>query len=207
LLHLSYGTCGLYLVLKEPGDDVVQGGVVRFPTSFSSSCMRGRFHPVDGQLYVVGLQGWQTSAAREGGFHRVRWTGKPLTMPVGLKTSDKGVYLTFAEPLDRELAEDVESYGIEIWNYLYSPNYGSPELSLLHPERKVEQGKPNRDPLKVTGASLSADGRTVFLAVEGMRPVMQMKVSYNLETKDGDRAKGEVHNSIHVLRPDQGMPK
>lgn len=207
MLHLSYGTCGLYLVLKEPGDDVVQGGVVRFPTSFSSSCMRGRFSPVDGQLYVVGLQGWQTSAAREGGFHRVRWTGKPLTMPVGLKTSDKGVYLTFAEPLDRELAEDVESYGIEIWNYLYSPNYGSPELSLLHPERKVEQGKPNRDPLKVTGASLSADGRTVFLAVEGMRPVMQMKVSYNLETKDGDRAKGEVHNSIHVLRPDQGMPK
>lgn len=206
MLHLSYGTCGLYLVLKEPGDDVVQGGVVRFPTSFSSSCMRGRFHPVDGQLYLIGLQGWQTSAAREGGFHRVRWTGKPFTMPTGLQTSDKGVYLTFAEPLDRELATDVESYGVEIWNYVYSPNYGSPEISILHPERKVEQGKPNRDSLTVTKATLSADGRTVFLAVEGMRPVMQMKVSYNLETKDGERVKGEVHNSIHVLRPDQGMP-
>ncbi len=206
LLHLSYGTCSAYLVLPQTVGDVIQGGVVRLPANFSSSCMRGRFHPVDGQLYVAGLQGWQTSAAKEGAVHRVRYTGQPLRLPVGLQTTDKGVYLTFAEPLDREVAEDVGSYGVEIWNYLYSSNYGSPELSVLHPERKREQGKENRDPLPIKAATLSTDGRTVFLAIPDIQPVMQMKVSYNLEDADGGRVRGELHNSIHRLPADQGMP-
>lgn len=208
LLHLSYGTCGLYLVLKEGGDGKmpVQGGVVRFPVGFSSSAMRARFHPRDGQLYVAGFQGWQTSAAREGGFHRVRHTGQPLRMPVALRTCENGVYLTFAEALDPEVAADPGSYGVEIWNYLYSQNYGSPELSVLHPERKVEQGKPNRDPLPITAAVLSPDRRTVFLAVDGMRPVHQMKITYNLEDATGAPVRGEVHNSIHALGADPGFP-
>lgn len=205
LLHLSYGTCSVFLVLPEQVDSQVQGGVVRLPLSFSSSCMRARFHPVDGQLYVAGLQGWQTSAAREGGFHRVRYTGKPLRLPVALHTTTAGVYLTFLEPLDPELAVDPGSYGVEIWNYRYSQNYGSPELSILHPEREVEQGKPNRDPLPVTAAQLSADGRTVFLAIPDIQPVMQMRITWNLESAAGERVRGELHNTIHRLAPDRGI--
>ena len=207
LLHLSYGTCGLYLVCKEDRDDSVQGGVVRFPLSFSSSAMRARFSPVDGQLYLAGFQGWQTSAARIGGFHRVRFTGQPLRTVTALRTCDKGVYLTFSEPLDEETAADKESYGIEIWNYLYSPSYGSPEISILNPDRKVEMGKQNRDPLPISAVSLSADKRTVFLQVDGMRPVMQMKVTWNVDAADGALVRGELHNSVHVLGSDPGMPK
>ncbi len=206
LLHFSYGTCSAYLVLKEEVEGVVQGGVVRLPTSFSSSCMRGRFSPKDGQLFVIGFQGWQTSAAKEGGFHRVRRTTAALGLPVALRTCEQGVYLTFAETLDPATAADPENFGVEIWNYLYSPNYGSPELSLLHPERKVEQGKPNRDALKVTSAKVSPDGKTVLLAIEGMRVVHQMKVTWNLDGKDGRPLKGELHNSIHALAKDPGFP-
>ena len=206
LLHLSYGTSSVYLVLKEDIDGVVQGGVVRLPCEFTSSAMRARFSPKDGQLYVAGLQGWQTNAARLGGFHRVRFTGKPLHLPLQLRTCERGVYLTFAEPLDGKTAADPASYGVEIWNYHYSQNYGSPEISLLHPERKVEQGKPNRDALPITKATLSPDGRTVFLAVDGMRPVMQMKVTYNVDAQDGAPVKGDVHATIHVLTPDPGFP-
>jgi hypothetical protein len=168
--------------------------------------MRARFSPVDGQLFVIGLQGWQTSAAREGGFHRVRRTKAPLDVPIALRTCAQGVYLTFAEPLDAKAAADPESYGVEIWNYVYSPRYGSPEVSLLHPERKVEQGKPNRDALKVTNAKLSPDGRTVFLAVEGMRVAHQMKVTWDIDGKQGRPVRGELHNSIHVLAKDPGFP-
>ncbi|MCC7063099.1 MAG: hypothetical protein IT456_09865 [Planctomycetes bacterium] len=206
LLHLSYGTCSTYLVLPERVNGQMQGGVVRLPANFSSSCMRGRFSQKDGQLYVVGFQGWQTSAAKEGGFHRVRRTDNPLGVPVALSTCEKGVYVTFAEALDPETAKDPGSFGVEIWNYLYSPNYGSPELSVLHPERKVEQGKQNRDPLTVTAASLSPDGKTVFLAIDGMQPVQQMKITWNLDTKDGRTLKGELHNSIHALQKDPGFP-
>jgi hypothetical protein len=204
LLHLSYGTCSAYLVLKEEVDGIVQGGVVRLPASFSSSCMRGRFG-ADGALYVIGLQGWQTSAAKEGGFHRVRRTKAPLGLPVALRTCEQGVYVTFAEPLDPETAADAENWSAEIWNYRYSPNYGSPEVSLLHPEREVEQGKPNRDALPVTAAVLSPDGRTVRLAIDGMRPVHQMRITWNVDAKDGRELRGELHNSIHVLGKDPGF--
>lgn len=206
LLHLSYGTCSVYLVLDERVAGQVQGGVVRLPANFSSSCMRARFSPKDGELYVIGLQGWQTSAAREGGFHRVRRTKAPLGLPVALRTCDKGVYLTFAEPLDAATAGDPENFGVEIWNYLYSSNYGSPELSLLHPERRVEQGKENRDPLPVKACKLSPDGRTVFLAIDGMQPVHQMKITWNVDSKDGRELEGELHNTIHALAKDPGFP-
>ncbi len=206
LLHLSYGTSGVYLVCKEDRSDSIQGGVVRFPLSLSSSAMRARFHPTDGQLYLAGFQGWQTTAAKLAGFHRVRYTKKPIAMAVGLRTCEQGIYLTFQEPLDEETASDKDSYGVEIWNYLYSPNYGSPELSILHPERKIEQGKQNRDALAVTAVSLSPDRRTVFLAVTGMQPAMQMKVLYNVDAADGTAVKGELHGSIHVLGGDPGFP-
>ena len=206
-LHLSYGTCGIYLVLPEEVDGQIQGGVVRFPVSLTSSAMRGRFDPRDGQLYVSGFQGWQTTAAREGGFHRIRYTGKPLTFPVNMQTCEGGVYLTFDTKLDEELATDPTSYGIEIWNYVYSQNYGSPEVSLEFPDRKVEQGKRNRDVLAVRSAKLSADGKTVFLDVPGIRPVMQMRISYNLDAADGALLKGDVYNTIHALASDPGMPQ
>jgi hypothetical protein len=207
LLHNSYGTCSTYLVLPERVNGQMQGGVVRIPANYSSSCMRGRFSPIDGEMYVIGLKGWQTSAAREGGFHRVRRTGLPLDLPVALNTCDKGVYLTFSDALDAEIAADAESFGVEIWNYRYSQNYGSPEVSLLHPDRKIARGKPNRDSLKVTSSKLSSDGRTVFLAIEGMRPVHQMKITWDLDTKDGRPMRGELHNSIHNLQKDPGFPK
>jgi len=209
LLHCSYGTCSIYLVLPEwpngPGGQI-QGGVVRLPANFSSSCMRARFSPDEEELYVIGLKGWQTTAAREGGFHRVRRTKAPLDIPVALSTCEDGVYLTFSGPLDAEYAEDPDSYGVEIWNYLYSQKYGSPELSLLQPERKVEQGKRNRDTLEVTSAKLSPDKCTVFLAIKGMRPVHQMKITWNLDSASGDQWRGELHNSIHALAENPGWP-
>lgn len=207
LLHNSYGTCSTYLVLPERVNGQMQGGVVRLPANYSSSAMRGRFSPVDGQLYTIGLKGWQTSAAREGGFHRVRRTNKPLDLPIAIQTCDRGVYLTFSSPVDAELGADPESYSVEVWNYLYSQNYGSPELSVLEPERKRERGKQNRDPLTVKSAALSPDRRTVFLMIEGMRPVHQMKITWDLDTADGRPLRGELHNTIHSLQKDPGFPK
>ena len=69
LLHTSYGTCSLFLVMMETVDNTVQGGVVKFPNlDFITGICRPRFNPVDHQLYVVGLRGWQTTAAKDCGF-------------------------------------------------------------------------------------------------------------------------------------------
>ncbi len=206
LLHLSYGTCSLFKVLKEEVDGRMQGGVVRLPLSFASSCMRGRFNPVDGQLYICGLKGWQTSAAQDGALQRVRYTGKPLRLPVGLRSLPDGVAITFSVPLDKEVAEDPQSFDVEVWNYIWGSQYGSPHVSVSDPEAdmnkmggKIDIGYRNSDKLKVTAATLSPDGKTVRLTIPGIQPVMQMQIKLNVDTADGAQVKQTIWNTLHAL--------
>lgn len=211
LLHLSYGTSSLFKVLLQEVDGVVQGGVARFPLTFASSCMRGRFNPVDQQLYICGLKGWQTNAAKLAAVQRVRYTGRPANMPTGLEVYANGVAISFTDPLDREMATDADSYAIEQWNYAWTERYGSPELSTLTGEEDLRladdkwNSYKNHDVVAVDAARLSADGKTVFLEIAGVKPVMQMRVRYDLDAANGDRVRGDVHHSIHVV-PDRDGP-
>ena len=82
MLQMSYGKCALFNVVWETVDGVAQGGLVRFPFKFPSGIMRGRFDPKDGQLYVSGLNVWQSDATKFGCFTRVRYTwAKPPPVP------------------------------------------------------------------------------------------------------------------------------
>ncbi|MBI3881265.1 MAG: hypothetical protein HY301_14520 [Verrucomicrobia bacterium] len=212
LLHTSYGQCALYLIMKQKAGDLMQGGAVRIPVKFTSSAMRPRFNPKDGQLYVMGLRGWQTVAAREGGFDRVRYTGKPLYTVRDLRVDKAGLHLTFTQPLAEADAKDVQNYGVEMWNYLEtfandmrSPdghvvraprpenNYGAHEVSALDP------GKLGHDKLDVKSAKLSADGKTVTLEIPGLKPVQQLLLKFLLKAKDGTPIEQEVMATIHVI--------
>ena len=199
LLHQSYGQCNVYAVLRQQDfAGRTQGGVVRLPASFASSQMRGRFHG-DGNLYTVGFKGWQTRAALDTAFQRVRRTDAPLRLPVGLGCYTEGIELTFSDPLDPEIAKDPESYSVQVWDYDWSQAYGSPEVKPSDPTRKVKGGEKNRDDLKVLDAELSPDGKTVFLRVAGMQTCMQMRIGWNLDGADGELVEGEIHNTIHFL--------
>jgi hypothetical protein len=201
LLHMSYGTSSLYKVLKEEVNGQLQGGVVRFPVKFTSSAMRARFNTKDGQLYVAGLRGWQSNAAREGGIDRVRFTGAPVCMPTGLNATPKGMKLTFTSALDPAAASNAENYAVEVWNYKWTSGYGSGEYSTLpeEPGKPKDPKKKNHDPLTVTSAKLGDDGKSVFLEIEGMKPVMQMKITMRVKAADGSPANYEVYNTIHEL--------
>ncbi len=198
-LHQSYGHCSVYLVLPQEQDGRIQGGVVRIPVDFASSQMRGRFHPKDGQLYVCGFKGWQTRAVKDTAFQRVRYTGKPIHLPTGMTVTADGIYLGFSETLDPETATDLESYVVEQWNYKYSVAYGSAEYSPSKPEKKVKKGVKNRDAVAVKSATLLEDGRTVFLAIDGLKRVMQMRINYNLDSAAGELIEGDIYNTINYL--------
>ncbi len=193
ILHLSWGRCSMLLTLRDEVDGVAQGAVVPLKGRFLSGPMRGAFHPIDGQLYVVGCQGWQTAAARDGSFQRVRWTGRKLAIPSAWQARKSGLSLTFSEPLDRSTAEDPGSYGLEAWNYRYAAQYGSKDWSVKAPE--IE----GHDTWAVRSAKLSADGRTVVLEVPELQPVMQFGLKFNLDTADGRPAAGEMYGTIHRL--------
>jgi hypothetical protein len=191
LLHFSWGRCSLMLVLRDVVDGVPQGATVALPGRVLSGAMRGAFNPHDGELYVVGSTGWQTSALKDGCFQRVHWTGKPLDVPIDWHVRSNGLTLTFAQPLDKETAEDVGSYGLEQWNYRYAAQYGSKDWSISDPDKE------GHDPLTVSSAKLLPDDRTVFLETPGLKPVMQLQVQYNLDAKAGASIRGKLYATIN----------
>ena len=193
LLFMSYGKGTLFSVMPQEVDGVVQAGMVQFPLKFTSGTMRGRFSPADGQLYVSGLRGWQTAGVRDGGFSRVRYTGEPVRMPQALHVSKDGVRITFTTALDEASAKDVGNWNVEMWNYIYSAGYGSPEVSTK--DSKVKK----HDKLEVTAVSLSADKKTVTLKLSELTPAMQMKVKFNLKAADGSPISSEIYNTIHKV--------
>jgi len=198
LLHLSYGQSSLYKVLYEEVNGQVQGGVVKIPAKLTSSAMRPRFNPKDGQLYIVGLKGWQTNAANDGGFNRVRYTGKPVNMPRTLKVTKTGLEIGFTGTLHPSSANDIQNYGIEIWNYKWTHNYGSPETSAADGTKDLAKGEGHKS-LTIKSAKISEDGKSVKLEVEGMQTVMQMKINAKLTAADGSLINTEIHNTIHNL--------
>lgn len=193
LLNLSFGQSSLMLVLREQVEGLTQGGVVPMKVGFASGAIRGRFNPKDGQLYVVGTKGWVSNATRDGCLQRVRYTGAKVTLPLEMHAGAGGLSLRFAEPLDKELAEDGDSWAAEQWNYKYAAEYGSKEYSAN------ADGVEGHDAVAVKSAKLSDDGRTVLLAMPALKPVMQLRLRYSLRSADGAPVKGEIDSTIHRL--------
>jgi hypothetical protein len=191
LLHASYGKGTLFLVMTQHVDDATQGGVVQFPLKFESGIMRGRFHPLDGQLYVCGLKGWQTAGARDAALQRVRYTGRPVHMPREMQVTRDGIQLEFTCALDETSATDDQNYALEQWNYKWTEEYGSPDFSVVNPNQK------GRDPVAIKSIHPGSDGKSVFLAIPGLKPVMQMKIQFRIKAADGSPIAYEIFNTIN----------
>jgi hypothetical protein len=193
LLHTSYGKGTLLGIVNEKVGNTVQGGAFKFPIKFESGIMRPRFNPVDGQLYVVGLKGWQTNGAKDAAFQRVRYTGKTVTFPNSLKVSDKGIRIGFTNQLDTASASDVQNYNVEQWNYKWSKDYGSPEFKVSEP------GAKGHDVVEIKSVKVEPGKKEVFLEIPGLQPVMQMSIKMNVKAADGSQVPDRIVNTINVV--------
>jgi hypothetical protein len=190
-LHLSYGRCKPFVLLRQQcANGMVQGGAVGLDITFLSGVCRGRFGP-DGHLYVCGLNGWQTAARADGCLQRVRYTGKPLDVPVGMVVDGNTIRLTFSGPLDVRSVTDTANYRAAWWNYIWSGEYGSKRWKVSDP------AKEGQDEFAPRRARLLDDGKTVELTFERLIPVMQMQIGYNLDARDGKKAVGSVYLTIN----------
>lgn len=197
MVHLLWGRCGLMLVLRDVVDGVPQGAVLPLPGRLLSGPNRGTFNSRDGHLYIAASTGWQTSAAKDGALQRVRFTGKPVFLPVAWHAHSNGLAITFSQPLERASAEDAGSFGVAQWNYRYAAQYGSKDWSVANPE------KPGRDEVEVKSARLLPDGKTVFLEMPALRPVMQMEVKYSLSNAEGNPARSQLWLTLNKLDADR----
>ena len=185
LLNLSYGYGKVFLVPHENVRGTMQGGMIELPLPlFPTGVMRGRFHPLDGQLYLCGMFAWAGNATYPGGLYRLRATGQPMHLPVGLNATKSGLKLTFTEPLDAA-SLDVKNLQIKTWSLKRTKDYGS-----KHYDERL---------LEVRGAKLSGDSKTITLDVAELRPTWCMEINFSLRSAEGTPIQGTIHNTIHEL--------
>ena len=187
LLNLSYGYGKVYVVPHEEIAGQMQGGMCQIPIDqFPTGVMRGRFHPENGQLYCCGMFAWAGTQHKPGGFYRIRYTGKPVHLPVGLSALKTGMQITFSGELDNKSATDVSNYKVKTWDLKRTKNYGSDHY--------------NERPLLIESATLSADHKTVFLKLPDIAPTWCMEIQYDVLGKGGETVRNKIHNTIHNLR-------
>jgi putative heme-binding domain-containing protein len=186
LLNLSYGTGKVFIVPHEKVNGMMQGGMCRLPMPlFPTGVMRGRFHPDNGQLYACGLFVWAGNQEQPGGFYRVRYTGRPLWLPLVLHSRAREMHITFSAPLDPRTAADPRNYAIKVWHLRRTAEYGSKHY--------------DEHALGVSGARLSADGRTLVIEIPELAPTQCMEIKYFLKGSGGEPVEGVIHNTIHAL--------
>lgn len=213
LLLASYGRANLSLVLMEEVDSIWQGAHLSLPYMFKSGLERGQFHE-DGHLYVAGMTSWQSIGQDWGSFHRVRYTGEPLNVPVAVNTKAGGLEIRFSQKLDPEVATNIENYELQKWTYPWTRQYGT--RGKLYSVDNPGETKP--DPVQVESIRLSEDGKSVFLEIPALKsgivhssigtledlPEMieaslglVMSISYQISTADGMKLNHMIHKTIH----------
>jgi cytochrome c2 len=221
-LHLSYGTSQMFLLLRgsairnweaksiaggglsvlpeenQKDDHVIwSGATVPLSLPFESGVMRGRFRRSEEQLYVSGLRGWVSNAAKDGCFQRVRYTGRPLNVPLSVSAYENGLLLAFSDPLDPKEAEDPENFRVQRWNYRWSAAYGSPEFKVSNPSQE------GRDELEVVSATRKpeyTDQNALFLEIPNMQPSHQLSLTMTLKTADGQSIERRIDATVNAVR-------
>jgi hypothetical protein len=204
LLNLSYGTGKIFVVpfekvhakkgtvpLSSKGQSPfsqgeMQGGMCQLPMPlFPTGVMRGRFHPGNGQLYCCGLFVWAGNREQPGGFYRVRYTGKPLWVPLALHARPRHLEVTFSAAVDPASATDPARYSLKAWSLRRSAQYGSEHY--------------NEHPVSITAARVHADAKTVVLEIPELAPTQCMELKYFLRSPHGEPVEGVLHHTIHHL--------
>lgn len=185
LINLSYGFGRIYVVPHEKANNTLQGGVsaLRIP-DMPTGTMRGRFHPVDGQLYTAGLFAWASSRQEKaGGFWRIRYTGKVVMQPTVLNVTKKGIKITFSDKLSS--TQDFTKLSISTWHIKRTKNYGSKHI--------------NQSQLKVKMTKVLPDQKSIFIEVEGMKVTRGMEILGSIRSENGKVFPINISNTVNVL--------
>ena len=142
-------------VVMEKVKGEYQGVAFDFRSGFQSGVLRMNFAH-DGSMFA-GLtnRGWGSAGTSNAGLQRLLWTGK---VPMEMKTVSAmpdGFEIEFTHPVDKKLAENLDSYAGRSYIYKYHPVYGSPTV--------------NEEKLAIRGVKISDDGMKVRVVVDNLR--------------------------------------
>jgi hypothetical protein len=166
-----------------------QGACFPFRSGGQSGINRIAFAP-DGSMYVGQTnRGWGSLGGKTHGLQRIVYTGLVPFEIHTMKLTGTGFDVTFTKPLDQESAKRLAAYSVQSFTYHYWSNYGSGEI-----DRQAE---------KVRSVQLSADGRTVSLAVGGLRRGRVYELHLDgVRSADGEAVlHPEAYYTLNELRP------
>lgn len=170
LLNLSYGYGQIHIVPFEEKQGQLQGAVCALPMKRApTGLIRGRFHPTTHQLYAAGMTAWSSNCPEDGGFYRIRPTGKPSYLPIETHASPGKLAITYSDPLPKK-----GQFRVQTWDITRSRRYGSSHQ--------------NKRTLDITKAEIHGDILTLHLP--GLAATRGMEIVCNFE--------GGIHRVIHA---------
>jgi hypothetical protein len=172
LVVIDYHRPGLAKVLLPDDVDPVQAAVVLLGVTLPIPAVRGRINPADGLPYFVGFKIEGSISPEIEGLCRVRPIHATDGTPVQAEVRREGVLLRFAEKLDLARIQDLAGYEVNSWEYRRTSAYGSGQFRA--------DGSPGIDPWRIHSVWPGSDGRSVFIAIPGLRPTMQLEVKHRL---------------------------
>jgi|TARA_B110000908_G_scaffold161029_1_gene204856 hypothetical protein len=198
IMGVSYGTGRIYQIMRDPNHGSPQAALRLLPGEFSSGAARLASNPKDGQLYVVGLDGWGDFGTTEGCFHRVRYSGKDELLPLSWKAYNNGLSVRFNIPVDPKSISR-EKLFLQQWNYTDSLHtYGSAEYSVKDPS------KLGHDRVKVASVYFSEDRKEMFINAPDVLPSMCTQIYGQLKSITGVELTLDLYATINEL-PNQSL--
>lgn len=196
ILGVSYGTGSWYTLLRDIVDGTPQAALVPQRGLFTSGASRVAVHPVDGSVFVAGLDGWGDYAVSEGSLHRIRYTGRKHVTPVSWKAHRNGILVNFNTELAAEPVKP-ERVFVQQWNYVDSDiTYGSPEYSVK------QAGQIGHDRLLVRESIVQPDKRSVFFEIPDLLPSMCSQVRATLLDSSGATFELDLYPTLQRLASD-----
>ena len=185
LLNISYGFGRIHVVPIEKAKGEMQGGLspLRIP-ELPTGIMRGRFHPLDGQLYTAGLFAWASSRQeRPGGFYRIRYTGKEVMQPLSINATRKGLKIKFTAALASD--QDFSDISVSTWHIERKSRYGS----------KHE----NEKKLKIESIKILPDKQTMFIKIADIAPTRGMEIHGAVKSASGKEFELNICYTVNSL--------
>ena len=204
LIHTSFGKGWMYyFLMQELGEDT-NAAIVKMPIDFPTGIQRAKVNSKDGQVYTVGLNGWNGNGRRglgEGGVYRVRHTGAEAQLLTKFEVREDAIVLGFNFPLEEESVQSPNAFQGTQWNYRWTTAYGSKHWSVEDPNRE------GADEIKIGSVVLGKDGKTVTLKLPGLKPVNQIRMQILLKSSDGREFQEEFLATINRVPSSSAAPE
>ncbi|MGV9391240.1 family 16 glycoside hydrolase [Streptomyces olivaceus] len=154
---VTYG--GLQRAYLEKVKGQYQGAVFRYTQGLEAGVNRVSLGP-DGAIYTGGLGAdgnWGQEGKLKFGLQKLTPNGGDTFDVQSMRAVPGGFDLTYTQPLSGETAAELaDRYAVEQWHYTPTADYGGPKIA--------------EEQLAVRSATLSDDGRTVRLRLDGLKP-------------------------------------